>query len=65
MSGMNPKQIATWQKWVKQNHRTYPVREIRYHKEPATHVSIFASKYYDVNPIEVAQINENGILYKC
>lgn len=59
---MNTKQKKTYDKWVKQNQKTYPIHKIIIHRSPMTHVSIFASRYYDVNPTEVAQINEHGIL---
>ncbi len=61
---MNDKQRKTYDKWVKENCRIYPVRQVIYPRAPMTHVSIFASKYYDMKPYEVAQINEEGKLHK-
>jgi hypothetical protein len=59
---MNAAQSKTWDKWVRSNLKRYPVCYVRNHALSATHVSIMASKYHDVEPHELLQINELGVL---
>lgn len=57
---MNTIQRTSYDRFVRDMRRVYPVIQVRYPRSPMTHVSIYVSKHYDVAPFEIAQINDMG-----
>lgn len=59
---MNEVEEKIYNKFCKDNSKIY--KTFRWYKFN-NHISIFASKYIDMEGIEVAQILSNGTIIKC